>query len=217
MTQSLRARKRALTSDAIIQAAAAVVVEQGAHSFSMDEVASRSGVSLRTVYRYFETREALLLAIGERLRDELEADGVPSPDDDARMIDQMLGVLTRRFAVMGENEMLARATVATLPVAEASEGGVLRTLTAAREVRNQVIRDAIRESTPNMPDEVHEQLFGVMRLLGSIVGWSHLTAGPSKLDGESAGVAVRWAIETLMARARELESAGVGSLQEDPS
>ncbi len=60
----LRARQRELARQAIVDACAELVTERHHLDFSMKEVAERSGVSLRTVYNHFATREDLLDALG---------------------------------------------------------------------------------------------------------------------------------------------------------
>jgi AcrR family transcriptional regulator len=62
-TGSLRAENRRRATERIVDAAADLVRERGDTSFSMPEVAQRSGVSLRTLYRYFPSRNDLIHAL----------------------------------------------------------------------------------------------------------------------------------------------------------
>ena len=64
----LRARQLALARQAIVDACAELVTERRHLDFAMKDVAERAGVSLRTVYNHFPTREDLLDALGRRLR-----------------------------------------------------------------------------------------------------------------------------------------------------
>src|SRR5215472_1572236 len=61
--QALRARQTELTRDLILEALVDLVVERPLADFSLQDVADRAGVSLRTVYRHFASREALLEAL----------------------------------------------------------------------------------------------------------------------------------------------------------
>ena len=56
----LRARNRAATSDRILAAVHEVLTEEHPATLSMPQVAARAGVSLRTLYRYFPTKESLV-------------------------------------------------------------------------------------------------------------------------------------------------------------
>jgi AcrR family transcriptional regulator len=80
---SLSAEKRQLTEERIVQAAMAAMAEQGI-SVTIDEIAVKAGVSSRTIYRYYDTRDELVAA---GMRGMLKAcekpiPGLPSIDDD---------------------------------------------------------------------------------------------------------------------------------------
>lgn len=60
---TLRDRRRAETRQAILDAAAELLAEEEPAALSMPAVADRSGVSLRTLYRYFATKTALVQAV----------------------------------------------------------------------------------------------------------------------------------------------------------
>jgi TetR/AcrR family transcriptional repressor of nem operon len=67
----------------ILDAAASVFIEKGPSVATMDEVAAEAGVAKGTVYLYFDSKERLLLSLGNRYTEELvrrsgellEADG----------------------------------------------------------------------------------------------------------------------------------------------
>jgi AcrR family transcriptional regulator len=59
-TQDLRERQRSATRDQIIQAVHEVLIDEHPATLSMPRVAERAGTSLRTLYRYFPTKEALI-------------------------------------------------------------------------------------------------------------------------------------------------------------
>lgn len=58
---------------AILDAAEQVLVEQGLHAARMDDIASRVGVSVGTLYNYFEDRQQLLEALRDVRGHELLA------------------------------------------------------------------------------------------------------------------------------------------------
>jgi AcrR family transcriptional regulator len=80
---SLSLEKRQLTEDRIVRAAMAAMAK-GGFSVSVEEIAAIAGVSSRTIYRYFDTRDQLIAAgmrgmlkAGENLVPDL-----PSIEDD---------------------------------------------------------------------------------------------------------------------------------------
>ena len=59
---SLRERQRRAVHDELVAAAVNLTDELGADALRIGDVADRAGVSVRTVFRYFRTREDLILA-----------------------------------------------------------------------------------------------------------------------------------------------------------
>src|ERR671912_1497085 len=59
---SLRERRRQETAELILDAVLDLMAEAGIDGLTMEAVAERVGVSLRTVYRYFPDRATLLTA-----------------------------------------------------------------------------------------------------------------------------------------------------------
>ncbi len=63
---------------AILNAAEQVLAEQGIHAARMDDIAARVGVSVGTLYNYFEDRKQLMAALldvrGRELRDMLDTE-----------------------------------------------------------------------------------------------------------------------------------------------
>ena len=54
------------TVDAVLEAAARVLEERGLAGFNTNAVAERAGVSIGSLYQYFPSKDAILLALMER-------------------------------------------------------------------------------------------------------------------------------------------------------
>jgi AcrR family transcriptional regulator len=91
-------RERARTTEdkelrrrTIVDAARALFTEKGLSGFAMGEVAERAGLSRAALYKYWETREELLLSVLEELLwqwlDELDGrlDDAPAPASSRRL------------------------------------------------------------------------------------------------------------------------------------
>ena len=66
--------------DAILEAALDLFVEKGFHGTAVPEVAERAGVGAGTIYRYFDSKEALVNAVYQRAKQGFSAyvlDGFP--------------------------------------------------------------------------------------------------------------------------------------------
>jgi AcrR family transcriptional regulator len=65
------ARKGDVTEQAILDTAARLLSDRSMASIAIDELAAGAGISRPSFYFYFESREAVLRALAERLSDEL--------------------------------------------------------------------------------------------------------------------------------------------------
>jgi len=137
---TLRARKRQATEEALVVAAMARFAEQGFDETSVDVIAEDAGVSRRTFFRYFPTKEAVFF---HRQRQRLAAFADALGHEASTPWDAVRGVL-RRFAkayeaertqLLAERRILAgsRTLMALeLQVDQEWEGQLARTLAASR-------------------------------------------------------------------------------------
>jgi AcrR family transcriptional regulator len=189
---SIRERQRAVTRDAIRDAAIEVASETGFVALTMDKVAERAGVSPSTVYRYFADRGALLAAIMEWTNQQLRIPRPSSADDIAEVQEQFM-------ADFDTNRAVNRAIVISRVGQEAAWTG--------RQERLESWRRLLEEVTDHLDPE--EALFGQAVIVYLTGGLAWLTmADESGLDGAQAGRAAGWAIRTLIAdlRARNEEA-----------
>ncbi|HEY2437208.1 MAG TPA: TetR/AcrR family transcriptional regulator, partial [Solirubrobacteraceae bacterium] len=131
---SLRDQHAELTRERILGAVADLLELEEPGELTMPEVARASGISLRTVYRYYATRDQLLEAAGRWIGDELLHHPYPSDLDEvsdlfevgARDFDQRPGLVRAlAFSQLGRHvrgyrrrerlEAIARALRAELP------------------------------------------------------------------------------------------------------
>lgn len=190
----VREQQKAETRDRILDALVEVVLQEGVHAFSVQNVAARAGVSHRTVYRHFDTREALLDGLGDRLVAEM-ADRVP-----------LDAVLTP--------ETVQRSFLAFEDAADAVRAGVLVSLaleleTAGRSARTERLRAAFVSRFPSLdPEEVGLTFTVVRELLASSRSWFLLRRAGLDVDRGAAEVA---RILTLVLRDLERRDAEAGA------
>src|SRR5213593_3937397 len=67
----LRARKKRETRDALTRAALELFVERGYDETTLAEIAEAAGVSTRTIFAYFPSKEDILFSTIEAMRDAL--------------------------------------------------------------------------------------------------------------------------------------------------
>src|SRR5216117_2045482 len=79
---SLRHRHAELTRDLILRTVVAMLEEGAPSELVVPDVARRAGVSLRTVYRHFPTRDELLAGAGEWIGENLLTARIPTAVDE---------------------------------------------------------------------------------------------------------------------------------------
>ena len=188
---ALRERQTELTRDLILEALADLIGEGRLAEFSMQDVADRAGVSLRTVYRHFAYREALLdgfaLWAGKRFQ---AVGGAEFP----KRVDDIAPLLRRKFAAL---ERMAPLFVAMTRLDSATGIG---TPLAAKSVRT--IRSALADVTADLDPKLAEAVVWIIRTLWSHKTWVvfHEEAG---LDSLHAGATAAWAIDLIVEALRQ--------------
>lgn len=105
---------------AILRAAADLLEEQGLSRVSVDEIAARAGVSKATIYRWWDSKEALAL---DAFREELVEREGPVPDTGS-LAGDLLAQLRTRIRALGSSPATGRTLVAL--AAEAALDAELR-------------------------------------------------------------------------------------------
>lgn len=191
----LRERQRELTRSLIVEAASRVVLDAGIHQFSMQQVADEAEVSLRTLYRYFSTREELLEGLGDEISEVLRGSGlVPLPG--ALTADSLSSLVGEFFRLLAQHPDLARAWL----VARTALG----TVSESSRERSEILRGAVSRINPGLPAKEQERVFAIIKLLTGSMSWKVLTDDVG-LETDDAAEAVIWAARTLLA---DIESGG---------
>lgn len=186
----LRQRHASLTRSAILDAVTDLLAD-GALDFTVQGVADRAGVSHRTVYRYFDTREALL----HGLVDELEA-RLARLTRRPTNADEVPAVVCETFAVVNDLGAAIPALIALgLPADRPTE---------YHERRDDAFLRAFREVTGHLPGPDAEAVGWVLRVLASNRTLARLWKD-ANIDGRRSGRAVAWALEVLLKALRRGE------------
>jgi AcrR family transcriptional regulator len=185
---SLRERQAEQVRTAVLDATIALLETNAVDDIVMNDVARASGVSLRTVYRYFPDRADLLQAAGEHLYVDL---GVPFTVDSPRDISASFLDAANRLAT---RPALTRALVQT------TAGRAARTGTRHRRVA--AIRAALAPLSTNTDPDTARWATAVIAHLCSAVSWISIT-DDSDLDETDAQRAVAWAIDVLVGTLEE--------------
>ena len=93
-TISLKDRQTDATQKLILSTAVELLETQGVIATTARAVAKKAGISERTVFRYYGSRDDFLDAVAEEAAAKIHT---PSPPDDIRKLDDYVSELYRRF------------------------------------------------------------------------------------------------------------------------
>lgn len=176
------------TRERILGALAEVVLEGGLSDFSVQGVADRCGVSHRTVYRHFPTRESMLDGLVEQMASAMAAAGGAAEVDD---IGDLSGAIGRNFAMFTQHESVAKAAV-RFSVGTAVEN-------RDRRQRTDAVSAAVGKL--GLGERDARLVAGVLRHLASSRTW--LLLRDAGLDADETTAAAAWAVDVLVAAARQ--------------
>lgn len=194
--QRLTDRKRA----AIIQAAIAEFRANGFDITSMDKIAATAGVSKRTVYNHFPSKEELFAEILNQLWARLTAEPETSYRPDLPLRDQMRRMLMAKLQMMSEDNFLDLARVA-----------IAATIHSPERAQNMVARMGEREESltlwiraaqadgrlkPVEPEFAAQQIQGMLK---SFAFWPQISMGLPTLSAERQSTVVESALDMFLA------------------
>ena len=199
MADSLRDRQRKVARDSILTALTDYVSEQRRIDFSVVEIAKRAGLSTRTLYNYFPTRNDLVEAVADWTDEAMEERGstlLPPP------LDQVSSVIGPNFAVFEQMSSISTA-FARLDTAVSS--------TRSRERRTEAFVAIVKEAFPDLTPRQSHAVGALLRQLASVKAWYLLTEEHGLNTPEASAVA-SWAVEQLV---RSLRSGNFPAIERD--
>jgi AcrR family transcriptional regulator len=185
---SLRERQAAVIRDAILEALADRLDRDDPDDIAMPQVAAEAGISLRTLYRYFPTREAMFDAVGDHVVARL---GLPRDIEGADDIAPVFLESARRGA---QSPRLMRAMLWTRLGRRARS--------SHRRRRVESIVAALGEVTSNLPPAEARRREGAIVYLCSLPAWITVSE-ECGLSAEDARLGIAWAIRTLIGELRQ--------------
>lgn len=181
---AVREEQAKATRDRIL--AAAVELMQTDEGASMDAIAKAAGVERRTVFRHFETREALLGAAFQWLNDRLGV--VVAPGDPAALVQ----AIRDGFARMDRLEGAVRAGL------HSRAGRDMRLANLPR--RQAAFAASLAPVTATLSPAEKARIEALAHLLYSASAWEVLK-DYGGLTGAEAGQTAAWALERLLSAA----------------
>ena len=210
--EGLRERKKRLTRQRLSDTATQMFLEQGFDAVRVTEIAEACGVSEKTVFNYFPTKESLILdrleATVASLRTGLAEPEVPPVQAALRILDGELGAMTSWLAAQDDpvqaGVMVQRfgALIAATPSLRAHQSDMMDQFTA--------VAAAILAERAGLSPEDPEPQITATALLGL---WRIQFQALSRyLDGTRTPAQVHQAVTADVRRAAQLINTGLNSL-----
>jgi AcrR family transcriptional regulator len=180
------------TRTGILRALVDLIVEEGPGTISIPQVASRADVSVRTVYHYFPTKEALFDGLTDAMPSMVATpdDAVPTyPRSPAELADGLPAI----YRYLEANRRMFRA----MAVSELGS----RVASSRQPERLGRMDLALADFRDRLDADQYRQLRGVIGLMASFDGFDALTDIWGLSRDEAAGAAA-WAVRVLAETAR---------------
>lgn len=180
----LRQRQGELARRSLVDAAAEALRSGDPDAVPLSGLAEQAGVSERTLYRYFGSREELMAAAAQQLVTTL---GLAPPIDPG----DLAGAFRTAAARMAAHPRLVRNLL------RSATGDQARS--QHRQARAREIADAVGTHAPSDAEpQAVAAAGGVVALLSSARAWTTV-CDESAMSAQQARDAIAWAIDTLVA------------------
>ncbi|WP_308719248.1 TetR/AcrR family transcriptional regulator [Komagataeibacter xylinus] len=179
----------AQTRQRIIESFVALIEERDDVTVSTAHIAERANLSVRTIYKYFSCRDALLRATGEWLNTQVFGFALGTDPDD---LVQGFRIAAARF---DEHPNLSRILALT------RVGRSMRI-----KFRNELLvrrRRTLWRDTPDVPPADRRRAEAVIACLDNVLSWLTLRE-EFDMNGSEAGAAISWAIEVILRETRAM-------------
>ena len=153
MTVSAATRHAEATRRAILDAGVELLLERSGVGFSVQEVADRAGLTHRTVYRYFPTRQELMAATARSLPGFAD-----ESFSEVSSVEEWIAGLGRHHARTEANFGIVRSVLAAVLASDD-----LLPFGQARQVRDAHRWDVFRGQFPHLPESDARRTYAALR------------------------------------------------------
>ncbi|MBI1365724.1 MAG: TetR family transcriptional regulator [Alphaproteobacteria bacterium] len=157
----LRDAHKALTRTRILDAAIEILTAEPIENLTFARLAEAAGVTERTVYRHFPSREELVTALWPRIN-QRAGGGVAFPETPGALLAQP----KKAFSAFEPEETLLRSIIFS------QYGQALRL--SVNDRRQAAFLNTIKAARPDLPPKEQRELAALVQLLSSFFAWVSL-------------------------------------------
>jgi AcrR family transcriptional regulator len=181
---ALRIEQTGQTRERILETFMEMLAEPGTHDVTIPELAKRAGVSVRTAFRHFPTRDALFDGLNESWN-------AAQPTRLPRTPESFAAYVRSLYAGFAERESLVRATRQSKPLQEARA--------RRKPQQRKHMAELFAPVTRHLDDRDARKAAAVLHVLAGSDTWLTMR-DVWELTPDEAADASAWAIETLIAQ-----------------
>lgn len=183
---SLRERQAAATRHLIVDVALQLTLAQPPEPVTHERIAELAGIGVRTTYRHYPSRTALMQALWERIRAETNT---RFPTNETEVVE----FARTQFREFNRQEAIVRASLSFSASTELRARGSLEGRPA--------FRSSLAAITAGLPPVEQRRLIALCLAIYSAPFWQ-LLRDRGELREDEPGDAAAWALDTLLASAR---------------
>ncbi len=182
---SLREQHHGLTRQLILRSVAEQLGKEDLSDITVPAVAQAAGISVRTIYRHFPTREDLIAAAAEWIFGGLffSEPGIPEK------VDELAAHTAANLKSFDKYPNLGRALALT------RAGNAVRSV--RRQHRLEGLQRALKEVMGNLSAAEQRRAEAVFGYLSNVLAWVTMR-DENAFSGEEIGKAIGWAMEVLI-------------------
>ncbi|HUA81228.1 MAG TPA: TetR/AcrR family transcriptional regulator [Dyella sp.] len=195
-SQRLTDRKRR----AVIEAAIDEFRATGYETTSMDRIAARAGVSKRTVYNHFPSKEVLFAEILHHLWEAIAGGESLAYRNDRPLRDQLLELIAQKFRLLNDEAFVSLARVAIAAGIHSPERAL--DMVARMSEREEGLTVWIRAAVAAGRLKTNDPVFASHQLQGLIKGfafWPQITLAQPPLDAATQKQVAGSAVDMFLA------------------
>jgi AcrR family transcriptional regulator len=175
------ARSQAARRRRVLNATLALAADGGFDAVQMRDVAAAADVALGTVYRYFSSKERLLLEAMAEQQADLRSYLQTHPPTEPTPADRVLAVLSRSNRALRRHPDVTAAMVRAFGSAAVENADIVRKVT---EIMTEIITGAVHGSERHRATERELRVARILMQvwLSSLNGWVCGVDGPERVD-----------------------------------
>ena len=159
-TKPTLTERQAARRDWIVQAATELASEGGYDAVQMREVSARANVALGTLYRYFSSKDQLLVAVMGHWAKELQAQIAARPPTGQSLADRVTDVLRRAARALQQAPELTSSLVTALSSLSSDDPPALEATREVYDTVTEIIRSGMRPG-----EELNDDVIRVLAMV----------------------------------------------------